>query len=120
MLTTRQHAVLKQMAEAHLKDEFEEAEIVAEGISVYLGYERISIKTVKALLDHCAISEEGDGGDYKFHRYTINCIGLLLVRKPEMDDAIWLKLRSNTPFTLKGDEIVDLEPLRPKRKKRKT
>lgn len=109
MLTKRQHEVLARLAKAYDEERYEDAEIVAEGIHVYAGTERSSRKTLEAFIDHCLVSLE-DGNDQSgFQRFSINETGLLVARKPEMADPIWLALRKGKPFTFKDDQIVYLE-----------
>ena len=107
-MTKLQIKVLQTMAKLHLEENWEESEIAAEGSSIFLGYDRILIATLKAFLDHCAVSDSSDSGNGKLRRYKINTIGLLIARKPEMADPVWLKLRQGEPFTVQGDEIIDI------------
>ncbi len=106
-LTARQLEILRKMAAAHAKEDFDGCEIVSEGKSVYLDLDKISWKTLNAFIDHCAVSLD-ECTDGKYQRWSINGTGLLIARKPEMADEIWLRLRSGKPFTFKDEKIEDM------------
>ena len=106
-LTKRQLEVLQQMAAAYLREDWDEAEIAEEGIETWLGGERIGRITLKAFIDHTLVSAD-DFCSSGFQRWSINDTGLLVARKPEMADPIWLALRGGKPFTFKDDAIVYL------------
>ena len=73
-LTKRQREVLAVMA-AHPDDE--EGELVYERGIAFLGDERVSARTVTALLRACAIRNDGEAGGLE--RYHINGTGRALL-----------------------------------------
>jgi Fe2+ or Zn2+ uptake regulation protein len=77
-LTARQLAVLRLMAAAEDREDFEGAELVYERGVAYLCDERIAARTVFALLRACAIRGVGSepGG---LERYAINETGRALI-----------------------------------------
>jgi hypothetical protein len=112
MLTKRQIEVLQQMAQAYQEERWGDAAITSEGLEVWLGFERSSWRTLRAFLDHCAVSGEGGiHGSSGYRIWTINSVGLLIARRPELADTIWLRLRSGKPFTISADGIGELEEL---------
>lgn len=106
MLTKRQLEVLQRMAAAEASQNFEEAEIVQEGLVCYLGLDRISCKTVKALIEHVLISLERSG---TFCRWTINEAGHLVAKNPALADEIWLAVQQGRPITFDDDKIIYLD-----------
>lgn len=97
MLTKRQLEILRQMADAHNREDFEDGEILCEGIQCCLGIERIDIGTLKAFIDHVLVSRcdyGGSGMDMKLSGYwEINDIGIAVCRRTELADEVWLRLR---------------------------
>lgn len=85
-LTTTQRELLKEMASAEDAENYEDAEIVCQGIECWIASRRVSWRTVKALLCCVLISEEGDHGVY---RYTINGSG----REVLKDDGALARIR---------------------------
>lgn len=122
MLTKRQLEILRQMADAYGREDFLEAEIACEGISCWLGYERISIRTLKAFVDHIVVSRidtSGNGMYLSLSGYwEINSTGMAVTRRPELADEVWLRVRNGKPFTIKDDRICDLETFQKKRRKK--
>lgn len=105
------------MAKAHLAGDDINAEIVSEGIQVMLGYNHLSWKTLNAFIDHVVVSLDEIGGAMK--RWTINESGLLVAKKPELSDKLWLMLRQGKPFTNTGDDFVELPDPTSKRKRKR-
>lgn len=105
MLSTRQLEVLRLMADAHQCEHWDDTEIVCEGLECFWETERISVRTVNALVEHCLVSTDGDG---RFRRFEINDTGLAVARRPELADEVWLAVRGGKSFTIRNDHVVEL------------
>lgn len=68
LLTERQRQILTKM-----RDEGED--VIAYGIEVWCGYEKISMATLNFFLRHCLVSQNG----MEPHHYDINESGKLLL-----------------------------------------
>lgn len=77
-LTKRQRAVLCMMADAHRREDWSKAEFVYENGEGYVGLERVSERTLFALIRACAITRELGDRD-AFEVWTINETGPALV-----------------------------------------
>lgn len=86
MLSRRAIEVLKTMIEAERAGEYDEAEIVCEGRTCWLGVERLSRKMVDSLVQHVAISYVSEPGSLE--RYTINGSGRKIAEDPSIADRI--------------------------------
>lgn len=102
-LTARQRAVLETMASEHDAGRYEEAEIVCSGIECWLGHERVSRKTVTALLTWLAIKE--DESSRGVYRYTISSIGRNALKDPEIVGRVKLALAKNQRIDDMGNPI---------------
>lgn len=81
MISKKATEVLKALREAYDAEDFDEAEIVVEGRSTWLGYVRIPRKVVIELLEVVAIRDIGDGGT--LGRYAISGTGRAILEDPE-------------------------------------
>jgi hypothetical protein len=86
MLSRRAIEVLKTMIEAEKAGEYDEAEIVCEGRTCWLGIERLSRKMVDSLVQHVAISHVSEPGSLE--RYTINGTGRKIAEDPSIADRV--------------------------------
>lgn len=62
-------------------EDTEDGEIVCEGIEAWIGLERVSMRTVHALLQLCALSNQDN--DHRVRRYVINETGKNLLDDEE-------------------------------------
>lgn len=85
-LTKRMLEVLQQMKDAEDRDELLDAEIVCDGGSCWLSYDRVSRRTVDGLLQYVAISLENMGTQTE--HYTLNDTGRMLIEHPGRADAV--------------------------------
>jgi hypothetical protein len=86
MLSRRAIEVLKTMIEAEKAGEYDEAEIVCEGRTCWLGVDRLRRKMVDSLVLHVAISHVSEPGSLE--RYTINGTGRKIAEDPSIADRI--------------------------------
>jgi len=85
-LTKKMLEVMQLMYDAELADNLEDAEIVCDGRSCWLGLERVPRKTVDGLLCFVAISLEEMGTQVE--RYTLNETGRMLLISPDRADEV--------------------------------
>jgi hypothetical protein len=81
MLSRGAQRILKQMHDAHLRDDFENAELTCEGRACWVDATRTSRAVVRELLLHCLLNLSSLPGDLE--RYCINEDG----RKCALDPA---------------------------------
>ncbi|MBY3157188.1 hypothetical protein HFO56_33225 [Rhizobium laguerreae] len=86
MLSRRAVKVLRTMIEAENAGEYDEAEIVCEGRTCWLGVERLSRKMINSLVQHVAISHVSEPGSLE--RYTINGTGRKIAEDPSVADRV--------------------------------
>jgi hypothetical protein len=98
--------ILHEMARAEAADELDDAELVCEGLLCFLGERRVSLRSVKKLLQLVAIRE--DSYSESVHRYTLNDVGRALVRRPELEGEVREALLRGVNFTVKDDRLVEL------------
>lgn len=87
MLSKRQIEVLKMMVAAEEEEDWDATEIVREDGSCWLGFDRISSRTLDGLLRHLCLSE-ADGSSVSFERFKLNGTGRTLAANPEKADDI--------------------------------
>lgn len=104
-LTPRQLSVLRDLAAAHARADWDEAEIAAEGLSVYRGDYRLSYRTLRALVQLTLVSCESGTGDGAFARYPVNGTGLLVAADPALAVDVADALRHAVPFSPTADGI---------------
>lgn len=81
MISKAAMRVLTQMKDAEDTDDFDDAEIVCEGRSCYVGLDSISKATVNELLRLVLISDDSDGKGVE--RYSLNEEGRAMVADPD-------------------------------------
>lgn len=109
MVTPALTRLLQTLADAEDREDWDAAEIVADGIQVWVGEERFHWKTVNQALRLTAIRDTSDEGS-RVRRYTINEVGRLLLRAPDQEDAILRCFFSGiTAWTISGDKFVPLD-----------
>jgi hypothetical protein len=89
-LTKEALACLTEMAASENVGEHEEAEIVRDGRTCWLGDRRIAQKTLTELLYYVAVSNRSDG--LRCEHYGINSIGRKILENPELADEIRSRL----------------------------
>lgn len=97
-------ATLKTMIDADGAGQYEDAEIVCEGRSCWLGDRQVSRATVNSLLCMLVISDASDSGGIE--RYTVNEVGRALLQHPELAPRIAKAIAEQKPFSVSGDTIV--------------
>ena len=98
--------ILREMHDATVREDFENAEIVCEGIECWLGIRRVACVTVDMLLRLVCLSEDSEN---KVRRYTINGTGEAVLRRPELVEEIAQALVSRKPFSIKNDQVKYLQ-----------
>lgn len=86
MLTERAHEILQQMHSAEAQEDWENAEIVCDGIECWLGLTRVSRRTVTCLLRHVAVSMASEPGSAE--RYTLSGTGRRILVDPSVADRV--------------------------------
>lgn len=104
MLTNRAWELLRIMAREEADENWDDAEIVCEGITCYLGGNRTSQKTVNNLIEHCCVSECSDEGS-TLHRYRINGTGKAALEDQSVPDKVRLALLRGIPVDERGDPL---------------
>lgn len=104
MLTKRAVEVLGLMEREEKAGHHEDAEIVCEGFVSWLGYEQISYRTVKNLIEHCCISLVSAPGDSP-RRFTINGTGKAAILDPEVAEKVKLAATIGKSVNHLGEEI---------------
>jgi hypothetical protein len=104
MLTKRAIEVLKTMIAAEQADDHDEAEIVCEGRSCWLGTERLTRKLVDSLVLHVAVSHVSEPGSLE--RYVINGTGRRIADSPEIANAILKALAGGAAFDEAGNPLT--------------
>ncbi|MCV9964006.1 hypothetical protein OIU34_19180 [Pararhizobium sp. BT-229] len=103
MLTRRAIEVLNTMIAAEKAGDHDDAEIVCEGRSCWLGIERLTRKLVDSLVLHVAVSEVSEPGSLE--RYVINGTGRRIADNPEIADAILKALAGGQAFDEAGNPL---------------
>jgi len=94
---------LAEMIEAESEERFEDAEIVCDGQSCWLGDRRVRRQTVTALLRLVAISDRNDGGSVE--RYAINSVGRSIHADPTMATSVAVAIMRGGGFTIVDGKI---------------
>lgn len=84
--------VLRRMKAAEDDDNLDDAEIVVEGRTCYIGLRLISKATVNELLRLCLIQDDSDQNG-KLERYTINEEGRAILSNPTYKPQILAALK---------------------------
>ena len=80
MISAAATRVLTAMLEAEVSDELDDAEVVCDKGSCYLGLDTVSKRTVNELLRLCLVGYDDSGGA---EHYTLNEEGRKMVADPE-------------------------------------
>jgi hypothetical protein len=103
MLTRRAIEVLKTMIAAEEAGDHDDAEIVCEGRSCWLGCERLTRRLVDHLVVHVAVSYVSEPGSLE--RYVINGTGRRIAKNPEIADAILKALAKGQAIDEAGNPL---------------
>ena len=103
MLSKRAIEVLNTMIAAETAGEHDDAEIVCEGRSCWLGTERLTRKLVDSLVFHVAVSHVSEPGSLE--RYVINGTGRRIAVDPRIADVILTALAGGTAFDEAGNPL---------------
>lgn len=91
-MTPAQIRLLFEMSSAKDAGDYADAEVVCCGIECWIGLRRVSWKTLKGLLQWCAISEERESKGVL--RYTLNATGEAALDSPEVEQRVKVALAS--------------------------
>lgn len=100
--------VLIKMRDAEDREDWYEAEIVADGIYAYLGDDRISWRTINQGLGLLCFKDTGEQGK-GCKRFAINGTGRVLIDHPEDEDIIRRALLGGGNITTRDGRIVWLD-----------
>ena len=103
MLTKRAIELLRLMAEAEAREDYEGAEIVCDGLWCYLGEQAVSRRTVNVLLRHVAVSMASEPGSTE--RYVLSGSGRKMAGDPAVADRVMTALLSGTPCDSEGNPL---------------
>ena len=104
-LTKATHDILKEMAAADSREDYEDAEIVCDGGLCYLGLRRVHPGSINRLLHMMAISDRSDSD---VRRYCINDTGRAIVRRPAIVQEIMWATAQKKAFTIRDDRVVEM------------
>ena len=96
-LTERQLEVLQLLAAAHAAEDWDNAEIVGHGLACWLGDERVSRRTVDALVSLLLVSEEQSAA---CTRWTINSTGLRIAKDPQLVPELFRQIVNGHEVTI--------------------
>jgi hypothetical protein len=102
-VTKRCLEVLKAMIDAARREEWDEAEIVCEGGTCWLGVERVSRATVQRLLRCLAVSSASEPGSLE--RYVVSETGRAIAADPALAEKVWRAVVAGVPVDAKGDPL---------------
>ena len=105
-LSRKALALLRAMDQAELAGNFEDAEIVVDGRSAFLGLDPVPGKIIIELLSVMSISDRSDGGSLM--RYAINGPGRDICADPSLASRIQLAIAEGKPFTIAAGQIRTL------------
>jgi hypothetical protein len=100
--------VLIKMRDAEDREDWYEAEIVADGIYAYLGDDRISWRTINQGLRLLCFTDTGEQ-EKGCRRFAINGTGRVLIDHPEDEDIILRALLGEGNITTRNGRIVWLD-----------
>lgn len=95
--------VLAAMNTAELEDRLDEAEIVGDRGTYYVGLDRISSRTVNRLLECTAIRDAPYNGGTNV--YLLNDAGRSILRRHELAEELRNAYLQGKPFTIVDDKI---------------
>jgi hypothetical protein len=107
MISKKAEDVLKAMAAALDAEDYDEAELVVDGRSTWLGYEKVPRRVVIELLEVVAIRDISDGG--KLQRYVISGTGRAILEDPETAFRVMSALMRGIPVDERGHPIQTTE-----------
>lgn len=102
-LTAAMRSILDEMIAADMREDFEDAEIVCEGVC-YLGNRRIHRGSVTRLLTIMAISDCSNSGGME--RYRVNEIGRAAVVRPQVIQELRDALVRGGAYSIRENRIV--------------
>ncbi|AOG02853.1 hypothetical protein [Bosea sp. RAC05] len=106
MPSKRSIEVLRSLRAAERAQNWEDAEIVCDGLDCWMGAERISRQTVTRLIRVVALSFDDGGGA---EHYTLNGTGRALAENPALVRDIEAAIARGGAFSVIDGKIVDLE-----------
>jgi hypothetical protein len=106
MLSKRALEVLRSLLAAERAENWDQAEIVCDGLDCWMGDERLSRQTVNRLVRVVAVSLDDGGGA---EHYTLNGTGRALAENPALVRDIEEAVLRGGAFSVIDGKIVDLE-----------
>lgn len=106
-MTPALRRMLTLMQEAEDREDWEDAEAVADGLQVWVGDQQFHWKTVEQGIRLVCLRDVSDVKGAK--RFTINATGRLLLRCPDQEDAVQRMLLEGGAWTIRDDKVVRME-----------
>ncbi len=106
MLSKAALRCLGEMIEAETDERYEDAELVCDGNSCWLGIRRVQKKTVNELLSVLALKDSNDGSTVQ--RYVINGVGRALHADPNLALDVVEALKQGGSFTIVDGKVQTL------------
>jgi len=98
--------LLQEMLAAEERDDWEDAEVVCEGIYCYVGHRRVHRSTINHLHRYLALCDQSDVKGAQ--RFGLNEGGRIIARDPAAADQIMAMIMRGKPFTFRGGKAVPL------------
>lgn len=98
--------MLRAMADAEAAGEWENAEVLADGLDVWVGDERYSRATLNAALRRVALRDVSDTKGAQ--RFALNSVGHMLLAAPDQEAAILQALSDGVSVTIRDNRVVPL------------
>lgn len=106
-MTPALRRMLQALADAEDREDWYNAEVVADGLQVYLGDDRYSWRTINAGLRLVALSDDTDE-DGGLRRYSINETGRALLANPEAEQQVQRALLEGGAWAVRDNQVVPL------------
>jgi len=103
MLTKRAVEIIRRMAAAEAREDYENAEIVCDSLTCRLGEDLVSRRTVMALLRHTAISTASEPGSLE--RYVLSGSGRKMAVDPSVADRVMAAIISGVNCDEEGNPL---------------
>ncbi|PZR93526.1 MAG: hypothetical protein DI537_10435 [Stutzerimonas stutzeri] len=105
MLSKRAIEVLRTLRAAERAENWDQAEIVCDGLDCWMGDERLSRQTVTRLIRVVALTMDDSGGA---EHYTLNGTGRALADNPSLVRDIEAAIRKGGAFSMVDGKVVEI------------
>lgn len=101
---------LTKMRDAYDNERYEDAELVCEGRSTWLGEDKVQRRVVDELLSLVAIKDTNESE--KISRFIINGVGRAIVDNPDIARQVRIALKTGGPFTIHNGKVEPITALK--------